>query len=341
MKIDGRRVDGFLRDPGAYRAVLLHGDDGGLIRERARQLVVSVAGTVDDPFRVVEVERDGMGAIPAELAARAMTGGRRVVRLREATDAVLPHLQKALKGPGEGLLILEGAGLGNKSKLVTMMGNDTQTAVIACYPLQGTDLARVIKDILSAAKVRVDDEALAFLGTQLGADLAVTQREIEKLILYAGTNGLVDLEAAQKCVGDLAGLSLEDAVFAATAGDPAASDRALQLAIAEGSAPVSVLRQTLMHLQRLHRARLKMRDGLSASAATEASRPPVFFQRKHAFAQALELWSAEGLQAACQRVWEAERSCKRTGTPDDALSRSAVIGLAQRAAQAKRRGTPV
>ena len=40
------------------------------------------------------------------------------------------------------------------------------------------------------------------------------------------------------CVGDLAGLSLDDALFAATEGDVARADRALELAIAEGATPV-------------------------------------------------------------------------------------------------------
>jgi len=36
VKLDARRVEAFLRDPGAVRAVLLHGEDAGLIRERGR-----------------------------------------------------------------------------------------------------------------------------------------------------------------------------------------------------------------------------------------------------------------------------------------------------------------
>ena len=41
MKLDGRRIEAFLNDPGAVRVVLLHGEDVGLIRERAARLVLS------------------------------------------------------------------------------------------------------------------------------------------------------------------------------------------------------------------------------------------------------------------------------------------------------------
>jgi len=45
MKLDARRVEAFLANPGATRVVLFHGEDEGLIREWAAQLVRTVAGS--------------------------------------------------------------------------------------------------------------------------------------------------------------------------------------------------------------------------------------------------------------------------------------------------------
>ena len=142
------------------------------------------------------------------------------------------------------------------------------------------------------------------------------------------------------CVGDLAGLSLDDALFAASEGDVAHTDRALELALAEGATPVGVLRAGLMHLQRLHRVRLAVEDGLSTAEAIKSARPPVFFRRAGAFGRAVELWSSAALMAAMAGLSEAERACKRTGAPDAVLSRNAVLALARRAAAggARRRG---
>jgi DNA polymerase-3 subunit delta len=97
MKIDARQISGFLRDPGRCRFVLLFGEDEGLIRERARTLTQLIAGTLNDPFRVVELDRDGWGNIAGEVAAMSMIGGRRVVRVREVTDAALEAVRTALK----------------------------------------------------------------------------------------------------------------------------------------------------------------------------------------------------------------------------------------------------
>lgn len=337
MKIDARGVEAFLAAPGTHRAVLLHGEDAGLIRERGARLVLAVAGSLDDPFRVVELDREAHHRIPEEFTSRSLTGGRRVVRIRDANDAVLAFVQRALAGPGEALMVLEAPGLAARGKLRSAIEKTPDAAAIACYTLDPRALEQTIVAVLGEIGVSIDTEARQWLVGQLGADQAVTRRELEKLATFAGRGGRVDLAAAQQCVGDLAGLSVEDALFAATSGDVEAADRALELAMAEGMAPVGILRAALYHMQRLQRARSGMAQGESALEATKAVRPPVFYQREAQFARTLGFWTEDALQAACVRIWEAERECKRTGTPAETLGRSVVLGVAQRAAVARRR----
>ncbi len=241
-----------------------------------------------------------------------------------------------LKGAAPALVVLEASSpLPPRSRLRALAETAPDAAAIACYPEEGRALEDTIRSVLTEAGVAVDREAVAWLSAQLGADRASTRQELEKLALYVGPGGSVDLDAAQTCVGDLAGLSMDDALFAATEGNVSMADRALELAVAEGVAPVGVLRAALMHLQRLHRARLSVDAGLPAAEATKSARPPVFFRRTGAFAAALGLWSSGGLMAAMAGLAEAERSCKRTGAPDVVLSRNAILALARRAAAAK------
>lgn len=337
MKIDARRTAQVLANPGALRVVLLHGDDEGLIREWAGELVRNVAGSLDDPFRVSELDRDGYGRLADEVAAMSLIGGRRVVRVRDVTDAATAPVQKLLAGDGPALLVLEGAGLGGKSRLKTLLDRSPDAGTIACYPMDARAVTQLARSMLREARVEIDADALTWVGGQLGADRAVARRELEKLALYAGGSGSVDMAAARACVGDLSGLSVEDALFAATDGDVAGADRALELAMAEGATPVGVLRAALMHLQRLVRARVLVDDGQSAEEAAKSLRPPLFFRREPVFVRSLRLWPRAALVHAVQRIWEAERACKRTGSPAETLCRNAVLGLAQRGALARRR----
>ncbi len=333
MKLAPAGVAAFLRDPGPCRVVLLYGDDAGMIRDRAVALVRAVAGALDDPFLVVELTRDEIARLPDEAASLPLTGGRRVVRVRDATDAAAPQIRTVLKSKSPALVVLEGAGLGTRSRLRTELEAAPDGVAIGCYPEEGHALETTIRDTLKQAGVAIEPDALSWLSGQLGADRAATRAELEKLALYAGPGGRVDLDAAIACVGDLSGLSLDDALFAATIGDVATTDRALELAIAEGAAPVQVLRAGIMHLQRLQRARMAMEEsGLSAAEASRSLRPPLFYRRVAAFNRALGLWSGSAVAAAINGLAEAERGCKRTGWPDQTLCRNAVLVVARRAA---------
>jgi DNA polymerase III subunit delta len=332
LKLTSQRVPAFLRDPGACRVVLLHGEDHGMIRDYATTLVKRAAGSLDDPFLVAELARDEVGRLADEAASLPLTGGRRVVRLRETTDVAADAVARILKSASAAFVVLEAPGLATRSRLRGLVEAAPDAAAIACYPEEGRALADTIRTVLNEAGVSIDGDALDWVTDQLGVDRISTRQEAEKLALYVGPGGRVDLYAAMACVGDLAGLSLDDALFAATEGDIRLADRALELAMAEGATPVGMIRAGLMHLQRLHRMRLAMDEGVTAAEAVKAVRPPIFFRRVPACTKALGLWSSVALMTAMAALSDAESACKRTGAPDDVLARNAVLALARRAA---------
>jgi DNA polymerase III subunit delta len=341
VKLSPQRVGAFLREPGACRVVLLYGEDVGMLRDRASVLVRAVAGSLDDPFLVAELSRDEVTRLLDEAASLPLIPGRRVVRVRDASDAATGAVTALLRGAAPALVILEAPALPTRSRLRSLVEAAPDAVAIGCYPEEGRALEETIRSVMKDMSVAIEGDALAWLTAQLGADRASTRQELEKLALFVGAGGRVDLEAALACVGDLAGLSLDDALFAATEGNVPMADRALELAIAEGAAPVGVLRAGLMHLQRLHRVRLAVEDGLPAAEAMKSARPPVFFRRTGSFTKALGLWSSGGLTEAMTGLADAERSCKRTGAPDLVLSRNAILALARRAAARRAGKNPV
>ncbi len=73
MKLEAGRVEGFLRNPGAARVVLIHGPDGGLVAERAVALVKAVVGGTDDAFRYAEIS--DAGRLPGVVTERLRVAG--------------------------------------------------------------------------------------------------------------------------------------------------------------------------------------------------------------------------------------------------------------------------
>lgn len=332
-KLDARRVEAFLSDPRDCRVVLLHGDDPGLVRERAERLARSVTG--GDGMRLVEVPRDGWrdsGLLAAEAASMPLTGGRPLVRVREAGDAFAPAAKAALAGPGPGLVVLEAPDAQARSKLRTLLEPAPAAAVIACYRERGADLARSIGAVLGELGVSAEAAALEWLAQRLGEDRMLLRRELEKLALYVGEGGRAGAEDAVACVAEGSALGLEEALMAAMSGDVATADRALETAFAEGANAVQVVRAALRHVQRLHLASLAVAAGAAPGAALDGLRPPVFFRHKPALERALRQWRPEALEAAGAALLDAERRSKTTGVPSATVARDAVIRLARQAA---------
>jgi DNA polymerase-3 subunit delta len=339
-KLDPRRSQAFLAaPPETCRVALLHGDDPGLVHDRALRLVAAVTG--GDPLRLIEIGRDGAkdaGLLAAEAAGASLFGGgRRAVWVRDATDVFLAGAEAALRGPGPGLVILEAHGESRSSqKLRRALEPAQAAAVIACYRERGAELAGTIRRILGELGVQVEPEAVEWMVERLAEDHLLMRRELEKLALFVGPNGRVTQEAVMACVAGGAALDLEEAVAAALAGDLPLADRALEQAFADGAAAVQVVRGALRQVQRLHMAAVAVAGGASPEAAVDALRPPVFFRQKPAVIRALRMWRPETLEAAGAALLEAERRTKTTGLPDQAVVRGTIQLLARRAAAAGR-----
>lgn len=338
-KLDARRIPAFLADPGAARLVLIFGEDTGLVRERGDVLTRAIAG--DDPFRLVEIPRDvaakDVSLLAAEAATPALTGGRRLVRVRDATDGLANAAKAVLAGTGPGIVLLEGGSLdGRKGLRAALEKAGPEAAVIACYTETGAALEASIIGVLREFDVSAEPGAVAWMAQRLGEDRLIMRRECEKIALYVGAGGRVSEEDALASLSEGSTLDLDAALLAATEGDAPRADRALDAAFAEGAAAVQVVRGALRHVQRLEAAALAVSRGASPKDALDGLRPPVFFKSRPAFERALRLWRPETLAAAGTALLEAERATKTTGMPDVAVARAAVMGLAREAVRAKR-----
>lgn len=343
MKIAAARTDAFLRNPDpAVRAVLLYGPDSGLVRERADTIAKTVVADLSDPFLVADLGGDALADDPARLAdeaaAMALTGGRRLVRVRDAADRALKAVEAMAAVPtGDSLVVIQAGELNPRSALRKYFESAKDMAALPCYADDGRDLAQLAHEIFAAAKVTAAPEAIDYLVAHLGADRGLSRSEIEKLALYAGDGGAISVEDAMAVVGDSAALSLDDVVYAATDGAAGALDRAYAKSMQEGVSPVAVLRAISGHLLRLQAVSARVAAGDPPAQAVKALRPPVFFKRKAQFARQAGIWQGRRVARALDLTMAAERGCKSTGMPDAALCGRALMQIAALARQGRNR----
>jgi DNA polymerase-3 subunit delta len=351
MKIETRNAETFAKNPGAQLlAILIYGPDSGLVRQRAQELARSVVPDLADPFRVFETTADALLSDPARLrdeaAAIALTGGRRVVSVREAGDPLAALLggflaQPPCVPPQAALVVIEAGELKPRSALRGLFEGAKNAAALACYADEGAQLSDLIRKTLAAERVSASGEALRYLAENLGGDRMVTLRELEKLAIYAGPGATVDLADAVAVVGDSAALTMDEVAMAAAGGEFAALDRALNRVFLEGAQPVAVLRAVARHFERLRQAGIAVAGGVGDEAAMAALRPAVFFQHKPRFRAAQRRWNAARAADALARLVETEILCKTTGMPAETVCRQALFDLAQDAPRSAERRASV
>lgn len=334
MKVPPARVEALLRRPDpALRAVLVYGPDAGLVQERGAALGKAVLDGPPDPFRIAEMLGPDLAKDPARLAdeaqALSLTGGRRLIRVREAGDGVTEGLKAALAGPKtDSLMVLEAGDLTPRSSLRKLAESSDAVAAVPCYQADPQAIAAFARGLLDEAGKTVDRDAEAYIGQVLVTDRQLARREIEKLIAWLGEDRRADLDAVRAVIGDSAEQTLDDLVLAVADGKAEAADRAWRLLSAEGTQPVAVLRALQRHFTRLHFAAAHVAAGLSPDQAMAKLKPPVFFKAQPRVKAQLGRWSPARLQAALDRLVETEAQCKQTGMPAETLCARTILSLA-------------
>lgn len=333
MKIAASKVDAFVARPApGIRAILIYGPDGGTARERARILVAGVLGGEDDPFRLSELTGQEIVKDPVRLTdeatARSLTGGRRAVRVRDATDGAAAAVRLALDGPeSDTLIVMEAGDLGKSSALRKLAEQSDRMAALPCYLPEGGDIGLIARTIVREAGLALENGAEDALLSLLPPDRQLARREIEKLALYVQPETTITAQHVAACLGDASSRTMDDLVLATADGDRAGVDGAMQRLLAEGESPISLLRAAQRHFGRLYAAAGAVRSGQTADQAMAGLRPPVFFKVQPHFRSQLRRWTPERLGDVLRRLIDTEMDCKRTGMPAEILCSRAFLQI--------------
>ena len=334
MKVNPEQlVDRLENLAGQFSAALLFGPDHGLISETLARSVAAVAGNPADPFLIAEITpaqlKSDEALLSDELRALPMLGTRKIIVIRQATDAIFKVVEAALGIPDTpNFLLVEAGELPPRSKLRKAFESAKSAGAVGCYADDHQKLEQLVHQVTQLRGVRIEPEAVRELLSRLGNDRMISRGEIEKLALYAGDGGEIKVDEVIAVVGNNAALSIDHVIFDTGDGNVRAADQALSQALINGVTPVQILRALQMHFQRLHVVANELQQGTALDAAMSRLRPPVFFKVKSRFQRQCRQWSMDQLTSAMSLVLEAESQCKQTGTPVAAICQRTVLRLA-------------
>lgn len=336
-------VDRFLSAPTPEtRAVVIHGRDRAIVRERADAIAGRIAVRPDDPFDVAVVTEGDLDGDAArlfdELSALSLMGGRRLVRLRlddkaaadrAAAEALKAHLDGQLNP--DAFFLVEAGALGRDSALRKEAEKASGAVVIPCYEDEAGDVARMIREGLAKDKVGLTNEALELLRARLPHERGVARQEIERLALYLGPGSGVTATPAdlEGFLGVEPEASLADAAIDAFGGRIAQAQAGLRRAAQEGEGGPAAVRAMGLHLGRLRRTLTLVKSGAGAQEAAKAS--GVFWKNEREFLRQARAWTLAHIDDVQAELLAADRACKTSGAPDQLIAERLVLTIAGRA----------
>ncbi len=336
MKLGFRDIEGFAKNPDPKAlAVLIYGPDEGLVRERLKLLTKNVVSDPNDAFNVTDLTAGKVSDTPALLMDEAqsisMLGGRRVIRLRDASDkitAIIKDTLAALKA-GDNLVLVEAGELGPRSSLRQLFEAAPNAAALPCYVDDEKDLSRVIADDLRNRGYKISGDALQHMASNITGDRMVARSEVEKLVTYMGPQKEIDIEDVMACVGNAAALPMDDIARHIASGKFAEGEKVLRYHLAEGESAVTILRNLQNYFAKLYTTRARLDKGESLDMAHKKIFPAIFFKNKSAFDAQVTGWTLRGLEQAQSLLMTVEARCKQTGADPDLLCSRALMSLAQ------------
>jgi len=334
VALKGADIERFISRPDPGRPiVLVYGADAGLAHERVERLIKASVDDPTDPFSLVRLNGDDLAGEPSRLVEEANTiplfGGRRAVWVKAGSRNFAPAVEALVAAaPPDCRVVIEAGELRTSSPLRTICERAKNAVALPCYTDDENALGRLIDEEMRAAGITISSDARAALLPLLGGDRLASRGELQKLTLYARGRGSVELADIMAVIADASALALDeliDAAFAGRTADLEAQFAKTQVAGTSGGAIVSA---ALRQVAGLHRAKLTIEDGASASHIVERMQPFVHFSRRATVETVLRTWNSERLERAMGQLADALLETRRQPGLADAIAQRTLLSLA-------------
>lgn len=302
-ELKGTAADRFIAKPDRkLPIILIHGPDRGRVQTRARALVVSLLGADHDPMACVELDPTLLDGSPSRIAEEAdslsMFGGDKVIlaRIDDPKGLVKPVEMLLASPPAAASIVIAAGDLKKTHPLRSRIEKSANGVAIACYAADRKDIAALLAKQMEAFDLHIDQQTRDLIIGLLGADFALAANEIEKLCLFARSEGTVTEAHVTALLCDSSVHGFSDVADLAFAGRRDDALDALERTLADGMEASVLWQMMLRHAQHLERMRIDIDAGSAPDTVIGRARPMIFFKRRSAVERALNLWRAEPLR---------------------------------------------
>lgn len=342
MKIASYKIDEFIASPPAnIKAVLLYGPDLGLISLRAKKLEKLVLSNSDESFNKADINfsklKENQAIFFDEVYSMSLIGGQKLIKLRDVqakpSSELTALIDFAKDYEGDNFVILTSFDLKPTSPLRKIFEKEKHLASLPCYKDDAQSIKQVIKSTLSIAGYNFNNDVVEYLSSNFSGDRMIIVSELEKLMIYVGSNKQITLDDAINSIGNANELSLSNLCNAVASQNSILIEKNLQIALNESTFAVVIIRACLNYFVKLHKIKAEsLATKIPTDKIVESIKPPIFFKQLPVLKSHARKWQISSLNKTISALIDLECDCKSGKLPDELILKRffAIFSIAVR-----------
>ena len=336
MKIQNFKIDQYCKGLKPITpAILLYGQDYGLISERSSLIINSFFNNVNqkhNSLNIVDLSNSNLLLYPEslemEVTSISLLSRKKIVRVKDASDALLKIIDDYfVYSHPDCLVILLSDALSPRSKIRKFFEAHNDAVILPCYSDDKKGILNLINSSLNKEDVFIDEQGIQLFANYLGVDRLNTKSEIEKAILYAGKDKKLNVNDITSFISDQASLGIDELYDYSLNGDLEEAYRVLNRIQKEGVPSIQIIRSFIRQMQSLYSIIHALSLSTNIHTILDNFKPPIYFKRKENIKGHAQKWSLGKLNKALLLLETAEISCKLPKSNPIIITKQAILSI--------------
>ena len=318
MKLTGKKVNDFynsLKTSDEYKLCLLFGQDESVISIKAKEIL-----NIFKNENIVNISQEEFKNKPSrifeEVQSISFFSDRTIIVLRlnerpnDATKYIKQIFEKVDENNKNFILIIAGD-LATSSSLRKFCEESVYIASIGCYNETDSSIISFIKNKLSEYELKFNQDIVNRIYSNIGNNLLVLEKEIEKISLYKGDDKNLTLDDIEKITTDISDSDISEFINYFCILDKQNTFKSLNKLLSENQSIV-LTRSLISHFLLLQRINYRISNGEDISNAIKSEK--VFWKEQLYIKKHLAIWDLKKINFMLEKFIELEKTSKFSTT---------------------------
>ena len=312
MKIKSYQIEECVKKS-KFCSYLIYGQNKGLVKEKINK-IKEIFSNINKEVEIIKLTNDEIKENPEKLYNEfntfSLSRNKKLLHILNVKDDIKNIIEETINPNPFCLVLFESGELTPKSRIRKLFEKDKFLSILPCYYDTENDIQGLIDKFFKNNNIPISNSLKSILATHLGSERNIIKNELEKIVLFLKNKKKFNEKDILNCVSDNYYFNFADLNYSICDGNLIRLDKIINQLYLEGVNPITLLRSTAKHFQKILFVNEKIENGLNINDSLKLLKPPIFFLYINQFKQHIRSWKIKLSHKVIERIFDAERLCK-------------------------------